>query len=134
MKKFLSILSSLVLSQLLFTGCAGSSSDQPRAGTVKRGIIAAEGPTSVRIKADDHRLFVEKLESMLYTKDFYRGKDLTLQWRITKCDRGSRALRYLVGFGVGRAEMLVEAIITDSKGKVIGSGVADGDQTMGVMG
>ena len=30
--------------------------------------------------------------------------------------------------------MLVEAIVVDSKGKVIGSGVADGDQTMGVMG
>lgn len=133
-KKFLSILSSLLVIQLLFTGCASNSSDRPRAGTVKRGIVATEAPESVRIKPEDHRLFVEKLDSMLYKKDFYRGNDLTLRWRITKSDRGSRALRYLVGFGAGRAEMLVEAIVVDSKGKVIGNGVADGDQTMGVMG
>lgn len=86
------------------------------------------------MKAEDHRIYVEKLESLLYAKDFYRGSDLTLRWRLTKCDRGSRALRYLVGFGAGRAEMLVEVVVVDSKGKVIGNGVADGDQTMGVMG
>jgi hypothetical protein len=134
-KKFLSYLSILLVTQIFLAGCAGtSSSGHAPVGAVKRGIQAIEAPASLRIKAEDHRVFVQKLESMLYTKDFYRGNDLTLRWQITKCNRGSRALRYLVGFGAGRAEMLVEAMIVDSKGKVIGNGVADGDQTMGVMG
>jgi hypothetical protein len=133
-KKVLSCACILLLVQLLFAGCAGSSSRHSVAATVKRGIRATEDPASLAIKPDDHRVFLEKLESMLYTKDFYRGNELTLRWRVTKCHRGSRALRYLVGFGAGRAEMLVEAVVVDAKGKVIGNGVAEGDQTMGVMG
>jgi hypothetical protein len=133
-KKFLSSLSILLIAQIFLVGCASSTSGHAAVGAVKRGIQVTEAPASLRIKAEDHRVFIEKLESQLYTNDFYRGNDLTLRWQITKCDRGSRALRYLVGFGAGRAEMLVEAVILDSKGKVIGSGVADGDQTMGVMG
>jgi hypothetical protein len=134
-KKFFSSLAILLLTQILLTGCADKSSSRHAPVAVKRAIQATEAPQSLRIKPEDHRLFVAKLESMLYAKDFYRGdKDLSLRWQITKCDRGSRALRYLVGFGAGRAEMLVEAVVVDAKGKVIGSGIADGDQTMGVMG
>jgi hypothetical protein len=132
--KFLSSLSILVALQIFLTGCAGNSSGHAPV-VVKRGIQAVEAPASLQIKPEDHRIFVEKLESLLYAKDFYRAaNDLTLRWQITKCHRGSRALRYLVGFGAGRAEMLVEAVVVDPKGKVIGNGVADGDQTMGVMG
>jgi hypothetical protein len=135
MKKFLSCIVVLLTVQIVLTGCAGSSSShRAPAGAVKRGIQVTEDPASLAMKAEDHRVYLAKLESQLYTHDFYRGKDLTLRWRITKNDRGSRALRYLVGFGAGRAEMLVEAVILDAKGKVIGSGVAEGDQTMGVMG
>jgi hypothetical protein len=133
-KKFLSNLCILGLVPLLFAACAGTSSRLTAVGAVKRGIRATEDAASLAIKPDDHHVFVEKLDSMLYAKDFYRGNDLTLRWRITKCHRGSRALRYLVGFGAGRAKMLVEAVVLDSKGKVIGNGVAEGDQTMGVMG
>jgi hypothetical protein len=133
-KKLLSSLSLLLFIPLFLTGCAGTSSGHAPVGAVKRGIRVTEDPASLRMKAEDQRVFVDKLESMLYTSDFYRGDDLTLRWRVTKCDRGSRALRYLVGFGAGRAEMLVESIVVDRKGKVVGNGVADGDQTMGVMG
>jgi hypothetical protein len=134
-KKFLYALPVLLVIQFFLTGCAGnSSSRRAPVATVKRGIRVTEVPSSVTMKADDHRIYVEKLDSLLYAKDFYRGNDLTLRWQLTKCNRGSRALRYLVGFGAGRAEMLVEVVIVDAKGKVIGNGVADGDQTMGVMG
>jgi hypothetical protein len=133
-KKFLSSLAIFLVIQLVVTGCSSNPSRHTPPGAVKRGIRVTEDPASLHIKAEDHRIFVEKLESMLYTNDFYRGNDLTLRWRVTKSDRGSRALRYLVGFGAGRAEMLVESVVVNSKGKVIGSGVADGDQTMGVMG
>jgi hypothetical protein len=133
--KFIAYLVVLLSLQFFLTGCAGnSSSGRAPAGAVKRGIQVTEAPASLPIKAEDHRVFLAKLESQLYTHDFYRGNDLTLRWQITKSDRGSRALRYLVGFGAGRAEMLVEAVILDVKGKVMGSGVAEGDQTMGVMG
>src|SRR6478752_1719656 len=123
---FLSRLSVLLVVAFFVSACASTTPQKAPVGAVKRGIHVVEDPASLKIKADDNRVFVEKLDSMLYTRDFFRGNDLTLRWRITKCDRGSRALRYLVGFGAGRAEMLVEAVVLDAKGKVIGSGVADG--------
>jgi hypothetical protein len=81
-------------------------------------------------------VFVRTVEEELFKIDrrFVRGAGLTLRWKVVELDRGSRALRYLVGFGAGQGRFRVLATLLDERNQVIATKEFKGTQTMGVGG
>ena len=114
-------------------GCAGP---QLRKGELPKAISVVEEPSRVAIAPDVRDYFVRSVEEQLFESGqmFVRGKGLTLRWKVTEAERGSRALRYLVGFGAGQARFRVLATIVDEKNRVLASKELGGTQTMGMVG
>lgn len=113
----------------LLTGCADKG-PAPR----KISIRAVEASGSLPMPAEDHALFTKSLDLALYDEAFIRGNELTLEWKITRYDRGNRALRYLVGFGAGKAHVWAEGRLVDSKKKIINLERAKGSEAFGLFG
>ena len=60
---------------------------------------------------------------------------LKMTGEVTKYVKGSRAARYLVGFGAGKTKLMVDVKLTDAgTGEVVFNQVVDGDVTWGLFG
>lgn len=60
---------------------------------------------------------------------------LKLSGEVTKYVKGSRAARYLVGFGAGKTKIMVDVKLTDvATGEVVFNQSVDGDVTWGLFG
>jgi hypothetical protein len=53
---------------------------------------------------------------------------------VTKYNRGSRALRYFIGFGAGRGTLDSNWDVVDTKGDVLGACRIRGNITIGIFG
>ena len=63
------------------------------------------------------------------------GPRLRISGEVTKYVKGSRAARYLVGFGAGKTKIMADITMTDTAtGEVVFHQVVDGDVTWGVFG
>jgi Domain of unknown function (DUF4410) len=95
----------------------------------------SEEASTLNVPTDVRARFGRFLDDELYSKHgFQRGSDLKIVWTFSEFDPGSRALRYLVGFGAGKGNIAVHAKFLDKNGNQIGA--VDGQSTavMGALG
>ncbi|MDO4997629.1 MAG: DUF4410 domain-containing protein [Neisseria sp.] len=125
---------SIIVLMFALTGCASS----------KVHFEPVEQPySSYRIKdiSDEHidkqhRLeFVQYLQKRLNQMGYQTGDDLEFEINILNYDKGNRALRYLVGFGAGKATAQLSTSLIDTKtGKVVGKLDTKAKLSMGLFG
>ena len=131
-------IAAFLLATVLVSGCAGSAVETKSPSRIS-------GVTSVQSSEDRNdsttapesirRRFQALLDEALYSENhFQRGRELTIRWRLVGYHEGSRALRYLVGFGAGQGKIVVQAIFLDPRGKEVGAIKAEGSITMGAFG
>jgi hypothetical protein len=131
---------SLVLSIGLLSGCAGSAVETHAAsrGARATSIQAVEDNDTAEVAAAPPKIanrFQSLLDEALYEENhFRRGPDLTIKWRLIGYHEGSRALRYMVGFGAGQGKISVQARFIDQRGKEVGAVKGQGSITMGAFG
>ncbi|MEY2438837.1 MAG: hypothetical protein QOI34_222, partial [Verrucomicrobiota bacterium] len=65
---------------------------------------------------------------------FQRGNQLTIKWQLVTYREGSRALRYVVGFGAGQGKVVVKARFLDERGREVAALQSEGTITMGAFG
>jgi hypothetical protein len=96
------------------------------------------GTDTVSIPADARAHFEKRLNEYLLTATpptkFKSGNDLTLRYRFIQFDEGSRALRYIVGFGAGRGKMTAEVTFVDGQGKEVARINVEGEISAGFFG
>jgi hypothetical protein len=129
----------VAVSALFVGGCAGGKAVEARKpDTVPRvtTIQAVQEKGATAVPATVSTQFQALLDEALYEENHFRkGSQLTLKWRITSSDEGSRAARYWAGlFGAGKGEITVHARIFDQKGREVGSIASQGHISMGVFG
>jgi hypothetical protein len=118
---------------VLAVGCAGP---ELKKGQLPRAITFVEEPSEVSITPEVRDVFVNILEEQLFQTGrlFVKGPGMTLRWRVVESDRGSRALRYLVGFGAGQGRFRVLVTLLDERKQVVATKEFRGTQTMGMGG
>ncbi len=91
---------------------------------------------TVEIPADARAHFEKRLNEYLFTKEsgFAPGDALTLRYRFVQFDEGSRALRYIIGFGAGKGKMTAEITFLDKDQKELGKISVEGEIIMGFLG
>jgi hypothetical protein len=124
---------SLVACVVLATGCATPGLKK---GQLPKAITLVEEPSAVSATPEVREVFVNVLEEQLFETGrlFVKGPGMTLRWRVVESDRGSRALRYLVGFGAGQGRFRVLVTLLDEKKQVLATKEFRGTQTMGMGG
>lgn len=85
--------------------------------------LAKSFPGYVTAKLAEKRLFIST-----------SGRKLILEGRITQYDPGSRAARYLIGFGAGTGTAVAEITFADEESGAIGRGTATGGVAAGLGG
>src|ERR1700757_1453924 len=101
----------LILSLAFLAGCGGSTVETHSAsrGVRARSIQAVEDNDASEAAAAPSNIanrFQSLLDEALYEENhFRRGDDLTIKWRLIGFHEGSRALRYMVGFGAGQGKI-----------------------------
>jgi hypothetical protein len=80
--------------------------------------------------------FQLQLNEALYDESkFRRGNDLTIRWKITSAEEGSRTARYWAGlFGAGKGKIVVSAKFFDRKGQEVGAIQSEGNISMCAFG
>lgn len=79
--------------------------------------------------------FESQLKDYLYSKaKFIPGEGLTLQIRFIQLDKGSRAARYVFGFGAGKGTMTIEGIYLDADGNELSRVHVGGEISAGFFG
>ncbi len=128
----------LTLLALALTGCASGTATQIHAPTATlhvNSVESAEEPSAVAVPESIRSRFQAQLDEALYTDNhFQRGSELKIRWQLAAYDEGSRALRYLVGFGAGRGKIVVRARFVDSKNREVAAIQSEGSITMGAFG
>ena len=74
------------------------------------------------------------LKTRLTKLGYKQGDDLTINYDIQLFDEGNRALRYIVGFGAGKAETSILTTIRNKSGKEIGNIKTNADLKIGFFG
>lgn len=87
------------------------------------------------IPEDKRELFENKLRELL-TKDGYTDNgSLKIEYSFEAYDEGNRVARYLIGFGAGKAEIVVKASYYDTNtNKLLVETSTKGELVMGVLG
>lgn len=118
---------------IFIVGCASTQVPQER----RKPLVVAEGKHHAALTPHFREVFRGKLEELLYGEDgaFVRAKQGTvLRWEAVRVDPGSRALRYMVGFGAGKGTFNARAELLDPRGRSLASQTVEGDQVMGIAG
>jgi Domain of unknown function (DUF4410) len=121
------------------SACSGTltvlSPAQTTPGTFQTLKIEA-GTDTVEIPADARAHFEKRLNEYLLSPKsrFTAGDALTLRYRFTQFDEGSRALRYIIGFGAGKGKMTAEVTYLDKDENEIAKILVEGEISMGVLG
>jgi Domain of unknown function (DUF4410) len=96
------------------------------------------GTDTVTLPPEARAHFEKRLNEYLLTgkppTKFAAGSDLTLRYRFIQFDEGSRALRYIVGFGAGKGKMTAEIVYLDAQGKEVAKINVEGEISMGFFG
>ena len=130
-----------ILAALTLSACATGTTTVVAPAQVGQGatyptlkLESATDTVTVPPQARTH--FDARLNEYLYAKDsgFTPGDSLIVRYRFIQFDEGSRALRYLLGFGAGKGTMTVEVIFLDKSQKELAKINVGGEISMGVFG
>lgn len=126
-------LATLVACVVLTAGCATPALKK---GELPKAISLVEEPSPIEASAEVRAFFVKSLEEQLFETGrlFVKGQGLTIRWKVLENERGSRALRYMVGFGAGQARFKVLMTLLDEKNRLLATGEFKGRKTMGWFG
>jgi hypothetical protein len=128
------VLSTLALvASFYVAGCGGI--DTPTGG--RRPLALVESPRHPAMSGEYRTAFETQLRETLFGEDggFVEGKGgAVLKWHATEVDKGSRALRYMVGMGAGRGVFRANASLVNPSGAVVGTTSINGSQTFGFVG
>lgn len=95
----------------------------------------SQGEHSVAFDADQIALFERELRTRLAAPGgFQEGDGLMVRFRVVQYERGSQALRYIVGFGAGRGSLTIEVVYLDSAGAELARINVGGDISVGLFG
>lgn len=91
---------------------------------------------TVTVPTEARAHFEKRLNEYLFAQGshFKQGDDLTVRYRFIQFDEGSRALRYVVGFGAGKGTMTVEVVFLDKQQKELAKIQVGGELSMGFFG
>ena len=128
----------LACSMLVIAGCASSSltvvdtpAQQHAAETAR--VTQAEG--SVVLDRNATEKFGVEMRKHLYREGhFAEGDDLVISYRFIQLDKGNKAARYFVGFGVGRGTLTVEVSFRTRDGTDLGRIHTGGEISAGILG
>lgn len=126
---------------IALTACASGTTTvlappQPAAQTTYSTLRLESGADTVTIPADARAHFEKRLNEYLFAANsgFTPGDGLTLRYRFIQFDEGSRALRYLLGFGAGKGKMTAEVVFLDKEQKELAKINVEGEINMGFFG
>ena len=95
--------------------------------------VAAKNTVNVPPEITAH--FATRLREYLISDGIYgAGNDLTLRYRFIQVDEGSRALRYIIGFGAGKGQLTVEVVYLDASGNEVSKINVGGEISVGFFG
>ena len=118
--------------------CANGTTMVTNAPSVERPAFQAAqveaAQHAVEGDAEQIALFETKLREGLAAAGFADGPGLTLRYRLIQYERGSQALRYVVGLGVGRGSLTFEVTYLDQAGSELGRVNVGGDISGGLLG
>jgi hypothetical protein len=107
-------------------GCASSHLivERPASGVLHADTVTLTyEETSTGVSPSSVAYLQHKMDEAFFggrTTYFHHGDGLTVRYRFVGYDRGSRLGRYALGtFGVGEAQMVLEATFTDASGTVL---------------
>lgn len=131
----------ILVAVLALTACASGtvtvlSPPQLEPGATFPTLKIESGTDTVTIPTDARAHFEKRLNEYLFAKTsgFAPGDSLTLRFRFIQFDEGSRALRYIVGFGAGKGKMTAEVTFHDKDQKEIAKITVEGEISMGFLG
>jgi len=133
------ILHIALLSTLLAAaGCASATTKvlAPTAGAVKSATMTIDhGADTVAIDPEYSSYFRDKLAAGLYSAGgFTDGAGVTLRYRFTQLDQGSRAARYMLGPIAGKGSMTIEILYLDADGNELARTETGGEISGGFFG
>lgn len=107
--------------------------------TVRQGVELAEKDVDELMKATiDNFKASNRFDSVTMAGEaatVEASPKLKVSGEVTKYVKGSRAARYLVGFGAGKTKLMVDVKLTDTvSGEVVFHQSVDGDVTWGLFG
>ena len=114
-------------------GC-GSVDNGPHPYQFSSAVLEEVPPTCVVAKDVDEHLRKAMDQDFFGKHAFQQGNELKVQYQITFVNEGNRALRWALGFGVGKGTITVQATFKDSTGKQIGTITLAGDVSGGMYG
>jgi hypothetical protein len=127
-----------VLALLLLAACATGTTTVLRTPQEKRSFEAVRivrMNDTVDVDPEVGAYFERQLKDYLYGKaQFKPGEDLTLQIRFIQLDKGSRAARYMFGFGAGKGTMTIEGVYLDADGNELSRIQVGGEISAGFFG
>ena len=90
---------------------------------------------SVPVDAPVGERYETTLSELLYAEGlFVEGDGLTIRYRFIQYNKGSRAARYIVGFGAGKGSMTIETVFLDRDGNELARIENGGEISMGFFG
>jgi hypothetical protein len=99
-------------------------------GEEKLGLT--EKPKALEVAAQMTQYLKERLEGKKWFKE--GGQTLTIKGLVVGYDPGSQAMRYLVGFGAGSGEIIVDTVFSDASGTQVARANARGSVSGGLFG
>ncbi len=94
-----------------------------------------EGEHTANVEQEARAEFLERFRKALYAKNaFTEGREMTIVYRIVLYDPGDQGARYLLGYGAGEGELIVEASFLDSADAEVARIETSGRLTMGTFG
>lgn len=121
---------------LLLGACANVKSQTQREAPVTKPYIAyqIQDKSSDQVPQLSRSQFQHFLDHYLKRYGYQSGEGLTINYEIQYYDKGNRALRYLVGFGAGKAEVDIQTTVLDENGKQLLQINTDSNLKMGIFG
>lgn len=138
--RFSPVAASLVLAAALLAACASGTTT-----VLEPAARGAQAPAetlrlvSVEDSVPGHQEFkqafaAELRERLIDDGRFSEGGDLIVEYRVVQLDEGSRALRYVVGFGAGKGALIIEVRYLNAEGEELGRIHVGGEISGGLFG
>jgi hypothetical protein len=94
-----------------------------------------EGQHTANVPEEEQEEILERFTEAVYEKGaFVQGEEMTLEYRIVLFDPGSQFGRYLIGFGAGEGEIIVETTFRDQAQEMVAKIECSARLTAGTFG
>lgn len=143
MKKYLNIGLAIVTSTILLTGCSSSvtkvtapvSKNAQSISINYSDVIIENSKVANIIPQEKQEYYEKKLEELFIKNGTGIGSGLKIKYSFMAFDEGNQALRYFVGFGAGKGELVVKTSFYDSKtDTLLGEIETKGELSIGAFG